>query len=132
MTTTYKYGKHTCKAYKKTAGRGWEVGFMFGNQTIFVGNFIHAKEANAWWTMMNMEIRKFGKRYALPKNASPAFFSKFLGNHIYKCYYTWLDRQFAKYTTGYTKACKTFDRKFTTMKRGWKTRTERATFRRAA
>ncbi len=70
-TTTYKYGKHTCKAYKKPVGKGWEVGFTFGGTQIFVGNFIHAKEANAWWSKMNAEVRKFSKRYAPRKTPHP-------------------------------------------------------------
>lgn len=131
-TTTYKYGKHTCKAYKKAAGNGWEVGFMFGSQTIFVGNFIHAKEANAWWTKMNTEVRRFSKRYALPKTASPTFFRQFMTNYLYKTYYNFLNGQFSKYTRTYTTAVKKCERKFTSIKRRWPTRTERTTFRRAA
>ncbi len=130
-TTTYRYGKHTCKAYKKTVGQGWEVGFMFGNKTIFVGNFIHMKECNAWWTKMNTEVRKFSKRYALPKNASPAFFTKFMTSYLYKCYYSYLNNQFKTYTRTYTTTCKTMDRKFVQQKRHWPTHTERATLRRA-
>lgn len=130
-TTTYKYGKHTCKAYKKTVGQGWEVGFTFGTHTIFVGNFIHQKECNMWWSKMNMEVRKFSKRYALPKNASPQFFMKFMTSHLYKCYYSWLNTQFNKYTRTYTSNCKSFERKFNGQKRRWPTSTERATLRRA-
>ncbi|MGE4132526.1 MAG: hypothetical protein AB7F86_12860 [Bdellovibrionales bacterium] len=131
-TTTYKYGKHTCKAYKKTVGKGWEVGFTFGSTQIFVGNFIHTKEANAWWTMMNTEVKKFGRRYALPKNASATFFSKFLSNYIYKAYYTFLDRQFTKYNRTYTQACKKFERRASTMKRNWPTGMERHMIRKTA
>ncbi len=130
-TTTYKYGKHTCKAYKKSAGKGWEVGFTFGGTQIFVGNFIHAKEANAWWTKMNMEVRKFSKRYALPKGASATFFCRFLGNHIYKAYYGFLDKEFTKYARTYTQTCRQMERKFNSQKRRWPTHTERTTFRRA-
>lgn len=133
MTTTmYKYGKHTCKAYKKPVGKGFEVGFYFGTTQIFVGNFIHQKEANAWWTKMNMEVRKFSKRYALPKTASPAFFTKFMTNHIYKAYYTFLDREFTKYNRTYTQNCRQFERKFTSIKKNWPTHTERTTFRKTA
>ena len=131
-TTTYKYGKHTCKAYKKPVGKGWEVGFYFGATQIFVGNFIHQKEANAWWTKMNMEVRKFSKRYALPKTASPAFFTKFMTNHMYKAYYTFLDREFTKYTRTYTQNCRQFERKFSSIKKNWPTQTERTTFRKTA
>lgn len=131
-TATYKYGKWTCKAYKKSVGKGWEIGFMFGSTQIFVGNFIHAKEANAWWTKMNAEVNKFSKRYAIPKNASPTFFCKFMTNHMYKTYYSFLDKEFTKYNRNYTQTCKKFERQFTSMKKNWKTTTERATFRKAA
>ncbi|MGE3681600.1 MAG: hypothetical protein AB7G93_07710 [Bdellovibrionales bacterium] len=131
-TTTYKYGKYTCKAYKKSAGKGWEVGILWGNSQIFVGNFIHAKEANAWWTMMNAEIRKFSKRYALPKTASATFFTKFMTNYIYRSYYTFLDRQFAKYTKGYTQTCRRMERTFTGLKKRWPANATRTTFRKAA
>ena len=130
-TTTYKYGKHTCKGYKKACGNGWEVGFMFGDHTIFVGNFIHAKECNLWWGKMNMEIRRFSKRYALPKNASPQFFMKFMTSHLYKCYYNFLSTQFTKYTRTFTTNCKKMDRKFSAQKRHWPNHVERATLRRA-
>lgn len=132
MTTTmYKYGKHTCKAYKKTCGHGYEVGFMWGNQTLFVGKFIRAKECNMWWNRMNAEIRKFGKRYALPKNASPSFFMKFMANHLYKCYYGFVSSHIPKYAKTYTTTCKRMDRKFSMQKRNWPTHTERMTMRRA-
>jgi hypothetical protein len=132
ITTTYKYGKHNCKAYKKPVGNGYEVGFYFGPEQIFVGNFIHQKEANAWWTKMNMEVRKFSKRYALPKTASPAFFTKFMTNHLYKAYYTFLDREFTKYTRTYTQNCRQFERKFMRSKKNWPTHAERTTFRKTA
>lgn len=118
MTTrTYKYGKHTCKAYKKSVGKGWEVGFSFGGKTIFTGNFIHAKEANTWWTKMNHECTKFLRRYTLPSNASTTFFCRFMGNYVYKCYYAWLDRQFVSYTRTFTQACKKDERKYSHMKK---------------
>ena len=133
MTTTYyKYGKHTCKAYKKTVGNGFEVGFWFGPTQIFTGNFIHAKEANAWWTKMNKEVRTFSKRYALPTSASPTFFMKFMTNHIYKAYYSFLDKEFTKYNREYTQNCLKFERKFKSIKKSWPTRTERTPFRKTA
>ncbi len=131
-TNTYQYGKYNCRAYKKPCGHGFEVGFFFGGSQIFVGNFIHAKEANAWWSLMNLEIRKFGKRYALPKTASPAMFSKFLENHIYKIYYAYLDRQFVKYSRDFSQACRTYERKFTQQRRNWPTNVERVSFRKTA
>lgn len=132
MTTrTYKYGKYSCKAYKKPCGKGWEVGFHYAGQEIFVGNFIHAREANAWWTKMNMEVRRFCKRYALPTNASTTFFCRFWSNYMYKCYYTFLDRQFTKYNSGYAHAVRKDERRFAKMRKHYG-HYERPTLRRAA
>lgn len=120
MTTrTYKHGKFTCKAYKKAVGKGWEIGFSFAGKTIFTGNFIHQKEANAWWTKMNLEARKFLKRYTLPETASTAFFCKFMNNYMYKTYYTFLDREFSKYTRGYATAVRKNERKWTHMRKNY-------------
>lgn len=117
MTTsrTYKYGKYTCKAYKKAVGHGFEVGFTFGGKTIFVGNFIHTKECNAWWTKMNTECTRFLRRYTLPSQSSTAFFTKFMGNYLYKCYYAWLDTQFTKHNRVFTQALRKDVRKYTNM-----------------
>jgi hypothetical protein len=120
MTTrNYKYGKHTCHAYKKPCGKGFEVGFTMGGNNVFVGNFIHAKEANAWWTMMNNEVRKFGKKYAAAPNAPLAWTCKFFSNYMYKAYYSYLDREFSKYQRGYTQAVKKDERKYSHFKKTW-------------
>lgn len=118
----YKYGPHSCKAYFKSAGKGWEVGFHFGKNPIFVGNFIHKTEANKWWSLMNKEIRNFTKRYGMTSQAPVTFYRKFLSNHLYNSYYTWLDKQFNKYERTYLKAVNTDKRHFTKLKkdRNWK------------
>lgn len=118
MTTRmYKYGKHTCKAYKKPCGKGFEVGFTFGGHEVFVGNFIHAKEANAWWTLMNNEVRKFGKKYAAAPNAPVTWTTKFLSNYMYKAYYSYLDKEFTKYHRGFTQAVKKDERRYSHFKK---------------
>jgi hypothetical protein len=118
MTTkTYKYGKHTCKAYKKACGKGWEVGFMFAGHEVFVGNFIHAKEANAWWGMMNAEVQKWGKKYVAAPRASMTWTKKFLSNCIYKAYYSYLDREFSKYQRGFAQAVKKDERRYSRIKK---------------
>lgn len=136
MTKTkyFKYGKQTCKAYWRTAGQGYEVGFVFGGTPAFVGNFIHAKEANAWWTIMNKELRFFSKKYWGTPKAPMAFYCKFLSHYLYKCYYNYLDRQFGTYKRTYTTGFKKAERKYTTMKKKWPTTTTnvRWTFRNAA
>jgi len=110
---TFKYGKYPCKSYKKPAGKGYEVGFTLSGQQIFVGNFIHAKEANAWYSIMNNEMRKFTKRFAPTPKTPKAWIGKFLSNLMYKSYYTHLDRQFTKYQRGYTQAVRKEARRFT-------------------
>ncbi len=135
MTKTkyFKYGKQTCKAYYRTAGQGFEVGFMFGGTPAFVGNFIHAREANAWWTMMNKELRRFSKKYWGTPKAPMAFYCKFLSHYLYKCYYNYLDREFGKYQRNFTTGFRKHERKYTTMKKKWPTTTStRWTFKIAA
>jgi hypothetical protein len=113
MTTrTYKYGKYSCKAYKKPCGRGYEVGMTYAGQECFVGNFIHAKEANAWWTKMNYEMRKFQKKYVSAQWAPTNFTCKFLSNTMYKAYYSYLDREFTKYHRGFSQAVKQNERRY--------------------
>lgn len=118
MTTrTHKFGKYTAKAYKKTVGKGWEIGLSFAGKTIFTGNFIHAKEANAWWAMMNSETTRFFRRYAIPTGASTTFFCRFMTNYMYKMYYAFLNRQFTKYNRGYAQALKKDERRYTHMRK---------------
>jgi hypothetical protein len=114
---TYKFGKHVCKAYKKPVGKGWEVGFSFAGKPVFTGNFLHAKEANAWWTKMNQEMRSFFGRYALPPKGPKAFYGRFITNHLYNSYYNFLDRQFTKYQKGFTQALKKDQRHYTHMRK---------------
>lgn len=133
MTTkTYKWGKFTGKAYKKPAGNGWEVGFTTGTQAIFVGNFIHAKEATAWWTLMNQNLRKFSKRYAPTPTTPTAWYRKFLSNYVYKAYYTFLEREFTKYHRGYKKAVAQDTRRFSNFQKAWAKPTHHYSSRRAA
>jgi hypothetical protein len=113
----FKHGKYSCKAYKKTAGKGHEVGMTMQGQTLFVGNFIHAKEAAAWWKLMNAEMGKFMKRYGPAPHAPRALYTKFLSNTMYKAYYGYLDREFTKYNRGFAQAVKKDERKFSMFKR---------------
>jgi hypothetical protein len=120
MTTkTYKYGKHYCKAYKKPCGKGFEVGMTYAGQPCFVGNFIHAREATAWWTKMNYELKKFGRKYTVTQMAPATWTRRFLSNYMYKCYYTYLDREFTKYQRGFTQAVKRDVRRYTHFKKTW-------------
>ncbi len=134
MTTTrnFRYGKHTCKAYKRPAGKGWEVGFTFGPNPIFVGNFIHPAEANAWWSMMNKEIRRFSKRYWTTPKAPMNWYTKFLSHYLYKTYYNFLDKKFSKYQRDFNSACRKHERRYTSLKKHWPTPAPRVFFRHAA
>jgi hypothetical protein len=113
----YKYGKHNCKAYKKPVGKGHEVGITLGGHPVFVGNFIHSKEASAWWTLMNKEFNKFMKKFAAAPHAPLAWKTKFLSNYMYKVYYSYLDREFPKYQRSYTQAFRKDERKHAFFKR---------------
>ena len=113
----YKYGPHTCKAYFKSAGKGYEVGFHFGKTPIFVGNFIHKSEATKWWSLMNKEIKTFTKRFGLTAKAPVTFYRKFLSNHLYKAYYGWLDKQFNKYERNYNKAVVSGKKQYTKLQK---------------
>lgn len=121
-TKQYKFGTHNCKAYLKTAGKGYEVGFHFGKEPMFVGNFLHKTEANKWWTLMNQEAVKFTTRYYVAPNAPVTWYRKFFSTHMYKVYYQFLDKQFAKYEREFNQAFKKDEKKYKTLKRqkNWK------------
>lgn len=118
-TKTYKYGPHRCKAYLKTVGMGYEVGFYFDKFPIFVGNFIHTKEANYWWNCMNKEITYFTRHYKLGARAPLNWYRQFFSRHLYKTYYSYLDREFTKYQKNYTKAWNQDQKKYNTLKKNW-------------
>ncbi len=131
-TKTFKYGKYTCKAYKKPVGKGFEVGFIFGGTPVFVGNFIHPTEANGWWTTMNKEIRRFSKKYWGTPKTPMAWYGKFLSHYLYKCYYNYLDKKFTKYQRTFTQAVRGHERRHTTFKRYAPPTTPRLHFKNAA
>lgn len=133
MTTTrnYKYGKHTCRAYNKPVGHGYEVGFVFGGKPIFVGNFIHPTEAKTWWSTMNREINRFSRKYWTTPKAPIAFYSKFLTQYLYKCYYTFLDKKFGQYNRGYAQGFKQHERRYTSMRKNWPTTNGKVYFRKS-
>jgi hypothetical protein len=129
----YKYGNYRCEAYLKTAGHGYEVGFCFGKETVFVGNFIHHKEATKWYTKMNTEVKTFNHRYTVGKEASTTWYAKFFSHHLYKAYYSFLDHEFAKYHKTFAKAIHADAKKYNALKTRQKwDRTEVVYFRNAA
>lgn len=129
--TYYKFGKYNCHAYIKSVGHGYEVGFKFGATSVFVGNFIHQKEATKWWNCMNKEMKTFTARYNVGTPASVAWYTKSFSNHLYKTYYTFLDREFTKYHREFDKACKQDVKTYNLHKSKWQ-QAERFTYRKSA
>jgi len=120
-----------CWSYYTSAGEGWEVGFTFQGKTLFVGNFIHKKEATQWYSMMNTEITKFSKKFTFGPKFPVSFFKKFIETHLYASYYTHLDKIFTQYTRSYKKAHVAHVQKYASMKKTWAPK-ESAPFYRAA
>lgn len=118
-TRNYKHGSTRYKAYCKPVGKGYEVGFMCGSKPLFVGNFLHAKEANAWYTKMNNEIAKFAKKYWITDRSPKTFYHRFISHNLYKLYYTFLDRTFNQYNTKFNREFNKSVRKYNQMKKRW-------------
>lgn len=115
---TYKYGPYTFKSYCKPVGHGWEVGFTFQNRNYFVGNFIHKAEATQWWALFNKEIVSFSKKYNFAKEMPFNWYCNFLSNHLYTCYYNWLDKVFNKHESNFKKAYGKDFKKYMKLKKG--------------
>ncbi len=116
-TKSFRFGRYTFKNYCKPVGQGYEVGTTWGKQTVFVGNFIHHKEANQWFGILNKEVVRFTRKYWNHSVAPSSFFCKFFSNHLYRTYYGFLDKIFVKHTRVYTKAVSRDAKKYHSMKR---------------
>ena len=104
---SFKYGKQYFKTYCKSVGHGFEVGFEWDKKVLFVGNFIHQKEATKWYGILNKEVLHFSKKYWWNPEATNqfnSFYAKFFTNHLYKMYYGYLDKLFVKYNKEYSRA----------------------------
>ncbi len=121
-TKHYSNGKYHFRTYNKTVGEGYEVGFYHGTTPIFVGNFLHTKEANQWFRIMNREIKYFSKKYPVGTKFPVSWYTHFAKNHLYKCYYGFLDRVFARYNREFTFALKRDEKKYHRMKKTWNER----------
>lgn len=118
----YSNGKYQFRSYLKPVGKGWEVGFWQGSTPIFVGNFIHTKEANQWYGIMSRQIRQFSKKYTVGERFPLNWYLHFTSNHLYSCYYGFLDRLFARYNREFRTACKRDVKRYNRMKKNWDTR----------
>lgn len=99
----YKHGNHKFTAYFKTVGQGFEVGFKNGKKQIFLGNFVHKKEANEWYTKMNKEIETFSKKYWVGPDCSMQWYQKFFSKHLHQHYYKYLDKVMESHHRSYKK-----------------------------
>lgn len=100
---SYKFGPMHFKTYFKSVGHGYEVGVTHSGKTVFVGNFVHMHEAKQWFKVMQGHLNTFCKSHDFVPTASESWYCKFLGAYLYKPYYAWLDKAFAKHTKTYTK-----------------------------
>ncbi len=128
----YKFGNQKCYAYSKTVGHGFEVGFYFGKNALFVGNFIHQKEATKWWVKMNKEMKTFTRRYRVAAEGYGTWYTKMFSRHLYNTYYTFLDHEFGKYQKNFSRACKQDAKKYQSIKKRWNKHETFYNFRKAA
>jgi hypothetical protein len=118
-TKKYLYGKFYFTAYYKPVGHGYEVGMTYGKKTIFVGNFIHKEEATTWFAKMNLECKHFVNKYWINDNVSTTWYCSFFKNHLYKTYYSFLDKLFTEYKHSYNKAFKKDFKNYKNLKKHW-------------
>ena len=104
ITRQFKCGRNSFKTYFKPVGKGFEIGFTFGGRNFFTSNFINKTEATKWWGFFNKEITTFCKKHFISNSMPFAWFCTFMTNHLNKCYYTFLDKVFAKNNVTFKKA----------------------------
>lgn len=132
MKTKYFGPKNLgCKSTWKKAGLGYEVAFTFKGKPLFLGNFVHKKEATEWYRLMNTEITEFSKKYTFGPDFPVSFFKKFIGNHLYVTYYSFLDKKISTYKAEYKKTLSEHKKDYTHIKREW-TPSERSPFTKVA
>ena len=118
---SYRYGNYTFRAYFKPVGHGYEVGLICKGRSLFVGNFIHKREATSWWMQFNREIRHFATNYVCSKKTPHTWYFNFLSNHLYTCYYRFLDKMFGKYNRDFKRAFQKDVHVYKRMKKRWHT-----------
>lgn len=100
---SYYFGDLKFEAYFRPAGFGWECGVKYEGKPVYVGNFVHKAEANAWWKEMNTYLKSFFGKYEYMEGAPTAWYPKFVSHYMYKHYYSYLDKVFAGHTRTYNK-----------------------------
>lgn len=105
-TKNYKLGKNIFKTYFKPVGKGYEIGFTFKGKNFFTSNFVNKSEATKWWSHFNKEITGFSKKYWLSNKMPFMWYVNFMNNHMYKTYYSWLDKVFDKHEATFHSAYK--------------------------
>jgi hypothetical protein len=120
-TKLFKNGSKKYKSYMKPVGKGFEVGFLCGTKSLFVGNFVHKSEATQWYQKMNAEYSHFSKKFwHNPKaGAATAFYHKFITHNLYKHYYDFLDKCFGKYTKTFQREYSRDVRTYHKLKKSW-------------
>jgi hypothetical protein len=113
----FYFGDHRCQAQYKTIGHGYEVSLSFGKETIFVGNFIHLREATKWWAVMKKEITTFAHRYEVSEDVSFTWYRKFFSHSLYKSYYSFLDNEFKGYRREFDRAFAKDTKKYSSIKK---------------
>lgn len=105
-TKNFKLGKNPFKTYFKPVGKGYEIGFTYKNRNYFTSNFVSKTEATKWWTFFNKEITNFSKKYWVSNKMPFVWYCNFMNNHLYKTYYSWLDKVFNKHEVNFHNAYK--------------------------
>lgn len=116
-TKTYRWGTIPCRSYFKPAANGFEVGFIFDKKPCFVGNFVRREEAQKWFTQMNKELAHFGRKYWVGPTVPKVWYCKFITNHLYKTYYTFVDRLCTHHNRKYARAVTQDMRRYRQLKR---------------
>ena len=106
----YSFGPWNCQTYFRPAGKGFEVGFKMGRDTVFFSNFVFKEEAKRWYSHLNKEVKFFANEYVANSKTPRKWYYDFFSNHLYNTYYQWLDQQFASHKRKFDKAYKS-DRK---------------------
>ena len=127
----YKNGKTSFSAYMKPIGRSFECAVLSGGKVLFIGNFTKSSEANAWWSLMNREIRGFSKRYKVGTSYPATWFKKFLASHLNDKYFTFVNRHVARHHRSAHSELNRNVRKYKKLNRAW-TPSEKVNYLKAA